>query len=63
MSVARSFESAGKIFERSVIDFEGDGGDAARWITQRHFARVTQKTEARDVGDSANRVSVHLNSR
>ena len=34
MSVARSFERAGKIFKRAVIDFERDSIDAARRITE-----------------------------
>ena len=62
MSIARSFESAGEIFERGVIDFERDRSGAARWITQRHFARVTQKAETRDVGDSVNDAVVFRNT-
>jgi len=65
MAFAGGFHGAGKIGEGLVVDFEGNGLDAVRRIAKRHFSRVPEKAEARDVRDRvdalcAGGIIVHL---
>src|ERR1700734_2483856 len=58
MPLARGFDSARKIRERRVIDFERDRLQSVRGIAQRHLARVAEEAEAGHVGYGVNGLCV-----